>query len=194
MADHLKAVRRSAHYSDAMRLVLDTNVWLDWLVFQDPRLGPLTHAIEHGAAHIIATEAMLAEFDAVIARPWFNLDADAVDALSGRIRSHVHAALPAPDCRLPCTDPADQKFIDLAVAQRVQWLLSRDKALLRLARLAGKRFALRIGTPEHWVSAQQPLLQRADLPVQRAPMQTVNDTHPIERSPYNAAPQPNEPT
>lgn len=171
-----------------MRLVLDTNVWLDWLVFQDPRLGPLMHAIEHGSAHIIATEAMLAEFDAVIARPWFKLDADAVQALSGRIRSLVQAALPAPDCRLPCTDPADQKFIDLAVAQRAQWLLSRDKALLRLARLAGKRFALRIGTPETWLSAQQPPPQIADLALQTAPIQTMIDTHPIERSPYNAAP------
>jgi hypothetical protein len=89
---------------------------------------------------------------------------------------------------LPCTDPADQKFIDLAVAERAQWLLSRDKALLRLARLAGKRFALRIGTPETWLSAQRPLSQNADLALQTAPIQTVIDTHPIERAPYNAAP------
>jgi len=172
-------VQQSAHYSDAMRLVLDTNVWLDWLVFQDPRIGPLTHAVEQGSVQILATEAMLAEFDGVIARPWFKLDADAVRARSSRIRSHVQTVAGAPDCRLPCTDPADQKFIDLAIAQRVQWLLSRDKALLRLARQAGKRFALRIGTPETWLSAQQPLLGI--------------DTHGIDPSPYNSTPLPSEP-
>jgi hypothetical protein len=47
---------------------------------------------------------------------------------------------------------------------------------------------LRIGTPETWLSAQQPLPQIADLAFQAAPIQTVIDTHPIERSPYNAAP------
>ena len=28
-----------------MRLVLDTNVWLDWLVFDDPALAPLKDAV-----------------------------------------------------------------------------------------------------------------------------------------------------
>jgi putative PIN family toxin of toxin-antitoxin system len=137
-----------------MRLVLDTNVWLDWLVFQDPRMHRLIHAVDQGLVHILATEAMLREFDGVVARPFFRLDGQAVHELAQRIRGLVQPMTAAPDCRLPCTDPADQMFIDLAVAHRADWLLSRDKALLRLARLAARRFALRIGTPETWLSAQ----------------------------------------
>ena len=35
-----------------------------------------------------------------------------------------------------CTDPDDQKFLDLALHAHAKWLVSRDKALLRLARKA----------------------------------------------------------
>ena len=33
-----------------LRLVLDTNVWLDWLVFDDPGIAPLKLAVRTGAA------------------------------------------------------------------------------------------------------------------------------------------------
>ena len=32
-----------------MRLVLDTNVWLDWLIFDDPAIAPLRTARDGGA-------------------------------------------------------------------------------------------------------------------------------------------------
>jgi predicted nucleic acid-binding protein len=134
-------------------LVLDTNVWLDWLVFADPRVVPLARAIESGAVTVLATGPMLDEFAAVVARPHFGLDAAARDACASRQRAVVSACGPAPDCRLPCTDRADQMFVDLAVARRADWLLSRDKALLRLRRIAARRFGIRIGTPEAWIAA-----------------------------------------
>ena len=28
-----------------LRLVLDTNVWLDWLVFAEPSVGPIRRAV-----------------------------------------------------------------------------------------------------------------------------------------------------
>ena len=136
-----------------MTLVLDTNVWLDWLVFADRRIGPLARAIEAGAVTVLATAPMLEEFGAVVSRPLFGLDAAACAALSARQRATVTMCEPAPDCRLPCTDRADQMFIDLAVARRVDWLVSRDKALLRLRRIGERRFALRVGTPEQWLAA-----------------------------------------
>lgn len=136
-----------------MRLVLDTNVWLDWLVFDDARLAPLADAVAAGVLRLDATQPMLNEFAAVIVRPHFGLDATACAAACARQRAAVALHEPAPDCRLPCTDPDDRMFIDLAIALRVDWLLSRDKALLRLRRIAGRRFAVRIGTPEAWRAA-----------------------------------------
>jgi predicted nucleic acid-binding protein len=139
-----------------VRLILDTNVWLDWLVFEDPRIVPLGRTIEAGAATVLATAPMLGEFAEVIRRPHFGLTPERCERLRERQAAVVEQHAPAPDCRLPCTDAADQMFIDLAVAHRVDWLLSRDKALLRLRRIAARRFGLHVGTPEDWRAAAAP--------------------------------------
>ncbi|WP_369293093.1 PIN domain-containing protein [Klebsiella variicola] len=48
-----------------------------------------------------------------------------------------------------CRDQDDQKFIDLALDARARWLVSRDKAVLALAKRARARQLL-IVTPERW--------------------------------------------
>lgn len=136
-----------------MTLILDTNVWLAWLVFADPRLSALIDAIESGEARVIATRSMLDEFADVAARPIFKLSPDQQASARERLNDTVVLLAAAPDCRLPCSDRDDQVFIDLAVAHRVDWLLSRDKALLRLRKLAARRFGVRIGLPEDWRAA-----------------------------------------
>jgi len=126
-----------------MRLILDTNIWLDWLVFEDASVCALAHHARN--SEVLATEPMLAEFAAVITRPLFGLDTARRASLVAAQRERVRVVAPAPDCRLACTDPDDQGYIDLAVAHRVDWLLTRDKALLRLRRHAWRRFGVRIG-------------------------------------------------
>ena len=59
----------------------------------------------------------------------------------------IDAGEPSP--RLVCRDPDDQKFIDLALARNARWLISRDKALLALAKRAKPR-GLLIQKPEFW--------------------------------------------
>jgi len=124
-----------------------------WLVFADPRLSALIDAIESGEARVIATRSMLDEFADVAARPIFKLSPDQQASARERLNDTVVLLAAAPDCRLPCSDRDDQVFIDLAVAHRVDWLLSRDKALLRLRKLAARRFGVRIGLPEDWRAA-----------------------------------------
>lgn len=138
----------------AMRLILDTNVWLDWLVFGDARARPIAHAVDAGEVSLHATQPMLDEFAAVIERPHFGLDEAAREAAREAQRARVTLHAPAPDCRLDCTDRDDQRFIDLAVALRVDALLSRDKALLRLRKAAARRFGVRVETPEAWCAAR----------------------------------------
>jgi len=50
-----------------VRLVLDTNVWIDWLVFDDPSIARLKTAHQHGRIIIVINEACLEELHAVLA-------------------------------------------------------------------------------------------------------------------------------
>lgn len=136
-----------------MRLVLDTQVWLDLLVFGDDAVEPLRRMIECGDAAVLATAAMRDEFQRVLAYPALHLSTDAqAQALArfdriARIDAQPVTAPEAPRCR----DPDDQMFIDLALARGVDALLSRDAEVLRLgSRLA--RYGVAVATPQAWLT------------------------------------------
>ncbi len=127
-------------------LVIDTNVWLDLLVFGDGSVERLRRAIADGAT-CLASEAMRDELQAVLLRPRFALDEASRARALAAFDASVRRVAAAPDCRLACSDPDDRKFLDVAIGHRAHWLLSRDKALLRARRHALGRFDLRIGAP-----------------------------------------------
>ena len=139
-------------------LVIDTNVVLDWLVFSNPIGAPLEEALTSGRFRWLFTRAMRDELAHVIAREslarWA-IDADAVLAVYDALAVDVGTPpLPAAGERLHCSDPDDQPFLDLAIANRVHALLTRDRALLRLAPNA-RRFDVLIATPEMWWSRRR---------------------------------------
>jgi predicted nucleic acid-binding protein len=60
-------------------------------------------------------------------------------------------ATPSP--ALPrCSDPDDQKFLALAQDAAADWLLTRDKAILRLKRRLNA-VGIRVGSPVDWLAA-----------------------------------------
>ncbi|QAZ39217.1 PIN domain nuclease [Methylibium sp. Pch-M] len=129
--------------------VIDTNAILDWLVFQDPGAA-FGRAIECGALRWIATPAMLLEHRRLFASPSLGAwspDVARLEAAWARWAQVDTDTVPA--CALRCTDADDQMFIDLALARRATWLLTRDRALLKLARRAATT-GLRVLTPVHW--------------------------------------------
>lgn len=119
-----------------MRLVLDTQVWLDWLHFQDPRCACLASLHAGKAGELIVNLAGRAEWQRVLGYPALKLDQAARQRLMAAFDARCSVqATTAPDPGLPrCRDPDDQKFIDLAVRERAAVLLSRDRALLVLDR------------------------------------------------------------
>ena len=139
-------------------LVLDTNVVLDWLVFEDASCAPLAAAVQQGRARWIASMSMRQELEHVLTRE--NLkrwQPDSALVLRSWDR-WAHAAETSPILPNPgliCTDPDDQKFIDLAMHARADALISRDRALLRLARRA-RHFGIQVVTATAW--AQRPAL------------------------------------
>ena len=141
---------------DPARVVLDTNVVLDWLYFADPRCTALGDAVAAGRVRWIASAAMLDEIEHVVARGrlgtrWPDGPASVRDGWR-RWATMVDEAPTAAPFDMRCTDPDDQKFIDLALAARAAALLSADRAVLRLARRA-RACGLAITTVSRWQPA-----------------------------------------
>ena len=116
-------------------IVLDTNIVLDVFVFNDAAAKPVKAALEAGELDWIATQPMRDELARVLAYPqivprldFYQLSASDVLAAFDR---HVRLIEVAAKARLSCSDPDDQKFIDLAVAQQTL-LLSKDRHVLSM--------------------------------------------------------------
>ena len=122
-----------------LRLVLDTNIWLDWLVFAEPSVGPIRQAVVARRAAVYIDERCEAELERVLA---YDLGKHSIDAearaacLAACRRVALRVAAPeALQAELPqCRDPDDQKFLELALAVRADYLVTKDQALLELAR------------------------------------------------------------
>ena len=139
-------------------VVLDTQVVLDWLVFRDISTAPLASALECGSLRWLTSQAMQDELEHVLDRgvaaawrPDRTAIAQTFDRLSQRVEPRVPAGPP-----LRCSDPDDQMFIDLALAAGAQWLFTRDRALLRLARRARERGVI-VLRPADWDPSIAPL-------------------------------------
>jgi putative PIN family toxin of toxin-antitoxin system len=136
-----------------VRLVLDTNVWLDWLVFGDPAIAPIKAAVEAKRAEVFIDAACEAELERALG---YDLGKRTVDiaaclALCRRVARRIDSVVPeAERARLPaCRDPDDQKFLEAALAARAEFLVTKDRALLDLAKRA---LPFSILTPERFVA------------------------------------------
>jgi len=134
------------------RVVLDTNVLVSLYVFADSRFAPLRARIESGEWQAISNDACFGEFRRVLGYPMFALSAEQRQEALAAYSAHVaHVAGPPPGAitSLPrCSDRDDQKFLELARDSRADWLVTADKALLKLARRDRLRGLFRILTPE----------------------------------------------
>lgn len=162
-------------------LVLDTNVVLDLLHFDDATVRPLRHALEYGRVRCAVSDATFDEWRRVLAYPEFALGPKQQAALVERYRvlsdmaktvegdtdppsegAPVHYGLACPSWRKPvrnalphCSDRDDQKFIELAAM--AQGLVSKDRAVLKLRRRCAPYF--RIMTPAEavrWLGSLTP--------------------------------------
>jgi len=140
-----------------MRLVLDTNIWLDWLVFKDTGIAHIRQL--QGAKHLeICIDAVCeAELQRVLAYPFGKRQLTGAEQATAiaqcrRIVTRIDAVAPAgARARLPaCRDPDDQKFLEAALAAHADWLITKDRALLELARKrtrSVRTVPFKIGTP-----------------------------------------------
>ncbi|MET0499778.1 MAG: putative toxin-antitoxin system toxin component, PIN family [Steroidobacteraceae bacterium] len=128
-------------------LVLDTNIVIDWLVFNDEFMKPLRDAVADRRATVLTSTPATGELQRVLAYPELKLDAVRQAAVFDRYLLQTSpASLPdgfsLANLLLPptfprCRDPDDQHFLALAWHSRAM-LASRDKAVLKLRKRAAR--------------------------------------------------------
>jgi hypothetical protein len=134
-------------------VVIDTQALLDWQFFCNPVCAGWSLP---GASRWswLATPAMRAELAHVLARGFPARWTTPVERVLAFFDDHA-TVVEAPTCgvvglgMLRCSDPDDQKFIDLALALRPAMLVSRDRAVLKLARRASAH-GVAILPPHRW--------------------------------------------
>ena len=138
-----------------MRLVLDTHVWLDWLVFDDASVRTLRAAVEQGRAQIFMDAACDAELERVLA---YDLGRHSIPAAAQaaalaqarRLATRIENTLTTADrAGLPrCRDADDQIFLEAALAARADVLVTKDRALLELNRRRTRALPFRVASPK----------------------------------------------
>jgi putative PIN family toxin of toxin-antitoxin system len=140
----------------AERIVLDTNVCLDLFVFHDPRWAPLLAALEAGELEAVTRADCRDEYLVVLHYKHLPLTDESRPAAAARFDALIRVVAPDQKAiRLPvCSDRDDQKFLELARDANVSALITKDKALLKLARKTARDGMFRIMLPEAWVKAR----------------------------------------
>ena len=134
-----------------MRLVLDSNVWVDWLVFGDPSIAPIRAAVATGDAEVFIDAAGEAELRRVLTYPFGKrlLEEEQRAACMAQCLAMAHRIEPEGPVdfkSLPkCKDRDDQKFLEAALAADADYLVTKDEELLVLAKK--KHLPFRIAKP-----------------------------------------------
>jgi putative PIN family toxin of toxin-antitoxin system len=130
-----------------VRLVLDTNVVIDWLVFDDAFLASFREQVQSRSIEVITHAPALEELRRVLAYPQLKLTPGRQAAVLESYAA-LACAFEGSQAELPtgfprCRDPDDDPFLQLAWHARADALVSRDKNVLKLARRA-RRFGFQI--------------------------------------------------
>jgi putative PIN family toxin of toxin-antitoxin system len=140
-----------------MRLVLDTNVVLDWLVFKDARMSELHRAWDERRLELVTHMPALDELRRVLTYPQFKLAGSEQRAVFECYESRVrivslpdgitmeNLGMPAGFPR--CKDGDDDHFIALAYHHRADAVVSKDRAVLDLAKRV-RKFGVTIFSPQ----------------------------------------------
>jgi predicted nucleic acid-binding protein len=115
-------------------IVLDTNIVLDILHFDDTQTRPLRAALENGMLRGAVSEATFGEWTRVLAYPVFRLSPARQAERSATYRAWCEFFTPPAVTGVArCRDRDDQKFLDLAAGLAIP-LVSKDRAVLKLRR------------------------------------------------------------
>jgi len=138
------------------RIVIDTNVCLDLFVFRDPRWSALLQALQDGSVEAVTRDDCRTEWLKVLEYRQLPLDEHSRPQAIAEFDALITCIPPdhmplRRETRLPvCSDPDDQKFLELARDSDARILITKDKALLKLARKTARAGLFAIMPPDKW--------------------------------------------
>ena len=131
-----------------IRLVLDTNVVIDWLVFDDPFMNPLRDGVRDAQIQVLTHPPAIEELYRVLAYPQLKLSNERQQEifaryLTGTTMSPMPPGFSTRQLMLPggfprCRDRDDEPFLALAFHAKADVLASRDNAVFGLKSRAAK--------------------------------------------------------
>ena len=113
-----------------MRVVLDTNVFISSVL--GGRLRLIVDEWKAGKFTLIITDAIAREYLDVINRPKFKIPSDEIVATSDYLLQTAEFVTPEEEITVIVADLTDNKFLEAAVAGRVNFIISGDSHLLEL--------------------------------------------------------------
>jgi uncharacterized protein len=141
---------------EPFRYVLDTNIVLDCLVFNDPAVRCLMTALEARRMQALVHQLTLDELQRVLAYPQCRLNAaEQQQVLDHYLGLATVAAMPKGFSRetllLPtafprCRDRDDEPFLALAYHARAEGLVTKDRVILKMRKKV-RKFGLPILGP-----------------------------------------------
>jgi putative PIN family toxin of toxin-antitoxin system len=109
-----------------MKVVVDTNVIVSALLKPAGKPARILRLVIQGDLEVVISEAILAEYEEVLARPRFDLPSGEVEKILSLIRSKgVRAPALAATLNLP--DPKDEAFLEAALATGAHALVTGNK-------------------------------------------------------------------
>lgn len=136
------------------RVIIDTNLVLSALVFTQGRLNCLRQAWQGSRCLPLLSKTTAAELIRVLAYPKFQLTPAEQQALLADYLPWcmvVHIPNPLPEMPT-CRNPFDLPFLQLAIAGKIDYLVTGDQDLLSLA----SQFAHPIVTADHFMKMLGP--------------------------------------
>ena len=112
------------------RVVLDTNIMVSMAL--GGQVGEINDEWRAGNFQLIVSEEIVSEYLEVLQRPKLNLKARTVAVIIARVYRKAEFVSPKEQIAHIQPDPKDDKFLEAAIAGKVDFIVSGDKHLLNL--------------------------------------------------------------
>ena len=129
-------------------MILDTNVVLDMLIFDDPHIPSIRELVAKGEVRWIADQAQRIELGRVLhysqIAPRVSFYGKTPEGVMAAFDAAVEYVAEAPKIRITCTDPDDQHILDLASLHKAV-LVSKDRAVLKQRKRVATHYGATVG-------------------------------------------------